>query len=75
MMKEGGTYRKWVDQRDMTKTKIQGVCGQEVRGRVCLQKEIGMKRHHEKLSISLMITVLCLGSLLTTALWIIVDNR
>ncbi|KAK1891266.1 Alpha-28-sialyltransferase 8F [Dissostichus eleginoides] len=33
-----------------------------------------MKRHHEKLSISLMITVLCLGSLLTTALWIIVDN-
>ncbi|KAI4792299.1 hypothetical protein KUCAC02_033468 [Chaenocephalus aceratus] len=33
-----------------------------------------MKRHHEKLSISLMITVLCLGSLLTTALWIIVHN-
>ncbi|KAI9539557.1 hypothetical protein NQZ68_005637 [Dissostichus eleginoides] len=33
-----------------------------------------MKGDHEKLSISLMITLLCLGSLLTTALWIIVDN-
>ncbi|KAF3833604.1 hypothetical protein F7725_024808 [Dissostichus mawsoni] len=39
-----------------------------------MQKEIGMKRHHEKLSIPLMITALCLGSLLITALWIIVDN-
>ncbi|KAF3846058.1 hypothetical protein F7725_003136 [Dissostichus mawsoni] len=46
----------------------------KVRGRVCLQKETGMKRHPEKLSISLMITLLCLGSLLTTAFWIIVDN-
>ncbi|KAK5884680.1 hypothetical protein CesoFtcFv8_018478 [Champsocephalus esox] len=34
-----------------------------------------MKRHPEKLVISFMITVLCLGSLLTTALWMIVDNR
>ncbi|KAF3837348.1 hypothetical protein F7725_004812 [Dissostichus mawsoni] len=46
----------------------------EVRGRVCLQKEIRMKRHPEKLSTPLMITFLCLGSLLIPALWIIVDN-
>ncbi|XP_034004343.1 alpha-2,8-sialyltransferase 8F-like [Trematomus bernacchii] len=33
-----------------------------------------MKRHHDKLSISLMITLFCLGSLLTTAFWTISDN-
>ena len=39
------------------------------------QEEIRMKGQISKSFITLMIIVFCLGSLLITALWIIVDNR
>ncbi|KAF3846050.1 hypothetical protein F7725_003128 [Dissostichus mawsoni] len=51
-----------------------GLHGARLSAGLMMHEEIVMKGQISKLFISLMITLLCLGSLLITALWIIVDN-